>query len=747
MANDVTTDLPDRNFLTRIALAPSSDFSQFKHICFIDSTIEYFSDYLNSETYPVVYDYNSDRESLKTGLLERFNQNQIERISFVFHGPADNSFTPKPFINNEPYFGGENENLPFLQELFDILHVQHVDFLGCNLLQVQEWKDYFASFQNVVVGASIDNTGNMKYGGDWVMENTMENVRDLYFNGSIENFATVLTVYSHSGTPNLKFTINAGGTTATITESYNLTGAVTIPTTVTQGSTSYTVTAIGDDAFTYARFGSTNGAQITSIIIPNSVTIIRGHAFYKCNVLTSVTFSNTLTHIGYNSFHLCTALLAVSIPGSVTTIAGYAFHLCTSLRSVTFANTSNISILLEGTFTRCGLLSGVILPTSIVNITSAFDTIDDLTTSKTKTVISYYGLHYAITDVGTLNGITFGNTLSMDADKQTQTITIRTSTINPTTDKLTFTVKKNYDSYYRSDIWPNGIYGTSRNGTWDLSSNGTEGDGIAGTRITGTLTLTYTPSKTSSYRDTDYCFISLKRPPSGGGGYEGTGTYGSFTVYAKVLYNFPTNLDSRLTALNGRAMFNINVKEEGDTSTLVQLFTSTLGGITSQTGPHYIQDCRFNQTYLFGPANDTPCDIKIDTTSFSTTGPWYGTAKSSMRATVFLAYSDYRLKHNVETLNKTHTVDDIRVVKYTSDDNTQHFGVIAHELAEVYPELVKGEKDEKMLQSVSYIELIPLLINEVQTIKKELITLNKENEQLAEKIEQLEYDENFKKTA
>ena len=176
-------------------------------------------------------------------------------------------------------------------------------------------------------------------------------------------------------------------------------------------------------------------------------------------------------------------------------------------------------------------------------------------------------------------------------------------------------------------------------------------------------------------------------------------------------------------------MFNINVQEQGDTSTRVQLFTSTFGVPTYENGPSYSQDCRMNQTYLFGPSNDTPCDIQVLASSFSTAGNSYGTSRSLMRATVFLAYSDYRLKHNVETLNKTHTVDDIRVVKYTTDDNTPHFGVIAHDLAEVYPELVKGEKDEEMLQSVSYIELIPLLINEVQMIKKELITLlKKENE-------------------
>ena len=45
------------------------------------------------------------------------------------------------------------------------------------------------------------------------------------------------------------------------------------------------------------------------------------------------------------------------------------------------------------------------------------------------------------------------------------------------------------------------------------------------------------------------------------------------------------------------------------------------------------------------------------------------------------------------------------------------FGLIAHELQEIYPFLVSGEKDGETHQSVNYIGLIALLIKEIQELK------------------------------
>ena len=169
-----------------------NDFTQYKNLCFIDASIFSFPDYLNSETYPVVYNSNTDRDSLKAFLLAQFTH--IDRIAFVFHGPPNHSvpFISAWFINNEPYFSLDNQ--VFLQNLFFSLNVKSVDFLPCNLLQQQEWKDYFTVFTDVVVGASSDDTGNLRYGGDWVMENTMENIQNLYFSAEIENYTGLLVL-------------------------------------------------------------------------------------------------------------------------------------------------------------------------------------------------------------------------------------------------------------------------------------------------------------------------------------------------------------------------------------------------------------------------------------------------------------------------------------------------------------------------------------------------------------------------
>ena len=83
--------------------------------------------------------------------------------------------------------------------------------------------------------------------------------------------------------------------------------------------------------------------------------------------------------------------------------------------------------------------------------------------------------------------------------------------------------------------------------------------------------------------------------------------------------------------------------------------------------------------------------------------------------------SDYRIKTNVETLDETHIVDNLRPVKYKQTQTGKNdIGFLAHELQEHYPELVEGEKDGDKMQSVNYSGLLPILINEVQQLKKQI---------------------------
>jgi hypothetical protein len=74
-------------------------------------------------------------------------------------------------------------------------------------------------------------------------------------------------------------------------------------------------------------------SALTSITIPNSVTAIGNNTFHATG-LTSINIPDSVTVIGENAFRNCTSLIEVTIPGSISTIASTAFYGCTNLKTV-----------------------------------------------------------------------------------------------------------------------------------------------------------------------------------------------------------------------------------------------------------------------------------------------------------------------------------------------------------------------------------------------------------------------------
>jgi hypothetical protein len=130
-------------------------------------------------------------------------------------------------------------------------------------------------------------------------------------------------------------------------------------------------------------------------------------------------------------------------------------------------------------------------------------------------------------------------------------------------------------------------------------------------------------------------------------------------------------------------------------------------------------------------------NIGIGLTNPSYTLDISGNVNISKNLTVlgtFTNTSDYRIKTNIQTLDETYTVDNIRPVSYINiSSNTQSIGVIAHELQEQFPFLVNGEKDGEHYQSVNYNGLIGILIREIQELKKQIHELNDDIQQIKNK--------------
>jgi alpha-tubulin suppressor-like RCC1 family protein len=172
------------------------DTSNITNVLLIDrDTLDYevFYNSCNETTFPIVYSRSCSRNDLLQILNNKFTS--IDRLCFVF------SFNLNyVFLNNEFLFRNDesmpySENVTFIINLINQFNVSTVDYLACNTLNYENWQNYYnviLSNTTASVGGSNDFTGNLKYGGDWTMESTGQDIEVIYFNSQIQNYQELL---------------------------------------------------------------------------------------------------------------------------------------------------------------------------------------------------------------------------------------------------------------------------------------------------------------------------------------------------------------------------------------------------------------------------------------------------------------------------------------------------------------------------------------------------------------------------
>jgi hypothetical protein len=86
--------------------------------------------------------------------------------------------------------------------------------------------------------------------------------------------------------------------------------------------------------------------------------------------------------------------------------------------------------------------------------------------------------------------------------------------------------------------------------------------------------------------------------------------------------------------------------------------------------------------------------------------------------------SDITLKTNIFNIENTRT-DNLLLIKpkiynYINNEKKEHYGFIAQEFEEYYPELIQIKDNKK---HINYIELIPLLVSKIQLMQQQINTL------------------------
>tara|TARA_B100001093_G_scaffold249833_1_gene239236 strand:- start:5697 stop:7979 length:2283 start_codon:yes stop_codon:yes gene_type:complete len=201
-----------------------------------------------------------------------------------------------------------------------------------------------------------------------------------------------------------------------------------------------------------------------------------------------------------------------------------------------------------------------------------------------------------------------------------------------------------------------------------------------------------------------------------------------FAVGSKQLYDDPAIPNQNALEINKDGSVSFETITSGNISARypnvdIDVYTNSNGSITFGNA-----DTSFNFYGGLGPIKTEDITATIDENRNIFTNCSNTITIGSSDATIsipgsFQNLSDIRVKDNVKTIdNALDKITNLRGVEYTrkdtEDKNKKHLGLIAQEVSEILPEVIGKDKNE--LLTISYVNIIGVLIESIKELKKKV---------------------------
>jgi len=172
---------------------------------------------------------------------------------------------------------------------------------------------------------------------------------------------------------------------------------------------------------------------------------------------------------------------------------------------------------------------------------------------------------------------------------------------------------------------------------------------------------------------------------------------------------------------SGNMLFSTNSTERMRITSAGRVWINTTSSLYSTAAQMEFQ---WQGASVYGINMKTTTGDGLPLNFINSSGTQVGYVYTTTNSTQYSTTSDYRLKEDLKDFNGLNLIGSLKMYDYQwKSDKSRMHGVLAHELKEIIPYAVSGDKDGDRMQGVDYSLIVPVLVKAIQELSAKVSAL------------------------